>query len=161
MSTQPPKRSVSVWKGDATFEHQPQGGVTYYTDAAPEGFEPHPLRGPAPMESLLGALSGCAGVDFVSIVKKMRLDLRSLRTEITAERSAEHPRVYTAIHLEYTVETDEIEPRKVRRALGLALGKYCSVASMLRSAARITYRLHYGGEVYEGVAGEGRGASHD
>ena len=141
--------SVSVWKGGAIFEHVSPTGVSYCTDAV-MGSAHNPL-GPTPMEAVLGALTGCTGVDFVSILEKMRLRIMSLRAETSCERASDHPRVYTRIHTDYWLETDPIDMRRALRAFGLAAGKYCSVSSMLMSTTEISYTLHYGGQEHGGV----------
>jgi len=144
------KRSLTVWQSGAHFVHH-VGAVSHATDAnlgSSPGFQP---AGPAPMEALLGALTGCSGVDLVSILQRMRVTIQELRIEVAAERAPEHPRVYTRIHLDYHIQTDPIVPAKVKRALGLSTDKYCSVAAMLAATAVITYTLHYDGQRYEGA----------
>lgn len=155
------KRSVSIWKGGAAFEHETEAGVSYYTDASLEGEINRAPRGPSPMGMVLGAWAGCTGVDLVSILRKMRIQIGSLRIEISAERARAHPRVYTRLHADYRIETDPVDPRRVLRAVKLSAGKYCSISAMLASTAEITYAVHYAGEEHKGVingpsASEGR-----
>jgi putative redox protein len=144
------KRSLTVWQSGAHFVHH-VGEVSYATDANLEGAPGFLPAGPSPMESLLGALAACSGVDLVSILRKMKLAIRELRIEVAAERAPEHPRVYTRIHLDYHIATDPVALRKVQRALGLSADKYCSVSAMLAASAVITYSLHYDGQRYEGA----------
>ncbi len=94
--------------------------------------------GARPMEMLIMALGGCSGIDIVDILKKGRMTPRDLRIEIDAEREAGAvPSLFTVIHLHYIVEGD-MEPEKVRRAVELSIGKYCSVAKILERSAVIT-----------------------
>lgn len=151
------KRSLTVWRGGAHFEHH-AGAATYSTDANLEGAADFQPAGPSPMEVVLGALAGCSGVDLVSILQKMRIAIRELRVEVAAERASEHPRVYTRIHMDFHIDTDPVDPARVRRALGLSADKYCSVSAMLAAGALITYTLHYGGQRYEGAFHEPHGA---
>jgi putative redox protein len=144
------KCGVTVWEGGARFTHQ-AGAARYVTDANLAGAPDFQPAGPTPMESVLGALAGCSGVDMVSILQKMRLSVRALRIEAAAERTPDHPRVYTHIHLDYHVDTDPADPARVRRALRLSTDKYCSVSAMLAASVRLTYTLHYDGERYEGT----------
>lgn len=95
--------------------------------------------GPRPMELILHGLGGCSGADVVSILKKMKLDLKSLTIEITGERAEDHPKKFTAIHLVYRISGTDIDPEKAKRAVELSLTKYCSVAGSLN--AKITYEL--------------------
>lgn len=95
--------------------------------------------GPRPMELILHGLGGCSGADVASILKKMKLDLKSLSIEITGERAEDHPKKFTAIHLVYRISGTNIDPEKAKRAVELSQTKYCSVAGSLN--ANITYEL--------------------
>lgn len=102
--------------------------------------------GPTPMELILAGLTGCTGMDVVSILGKMKVldEIENFEMEVNAERSEEHPRVYTKIHLKYIFKFKD-QPRKeqVEKAIQLSQEKYCSVAGMLKKAAEITYEIVY------------------
>ena len=95
--------------------------------------------GARPMELVLHGLGGCSGADVVSILKKMKLDLKTLTMEITGERAEDHPKKFTNIHLLYRISGTNIDPEKAKRAIELSQTKYCSVAGSL--SANITYEL--------------------
>jgi putative redox protein len=95
---------------------------------------------PGPMEMLLGALGACTSVDVVMILAKKRQKLTSLEIAISGERASEPPSVWTKIEMIYRLVGD-LEPKAVRDAIELSQFKYCSVASMLRKTAEITYRF--------------------
>jgi putative redox protein len=97
--------------------------------------------GPTPMENLLLSLAGCTGMDVVSILRKKRVHLEDLRIDVSGERAAEHPRVFTSIHLNYTVRGESLSTETARKAVDLSLDKYCSVAGMLKKSAKITYDI--------------------
>ena len=88
-------------------------------------------------------LAGCTSMDVVSILQKKRQPFTGLRTEVTAERAEEHPKVYTRIHLEYVVVGHGVKPAAVERAIELSTTTYCSAMAMLRQSAEITtsYRI--------------------
>jgi putative redox protein len=98
--------------------------------------------GPTPMENLLLSLAACTGMDVVSILRKKRIKLADLRIDVTGERAASHPRVYTSIHVHYTMQGVGLSTESARRAVELSLDKYCSVAGMLKQTAKITYDIH-------------------
>ncbi len=91
----------------------------------------------SPMEYVLIALGGCTGVDVVSLLKKWKLPLKSLKIEISAERRDEFPRVFSKIKLKYIASG--IEEEDLRRAIEESMQKYCSVSAMLGSFAEIEY----------------------
>ncbi|MBM3317601.1 MAG: OsmC family protein [Candidatus Eisenbacteria bacterium] len=146
-----PATSVATWIEEALFEHATGSGVTYRTDAPVPGHPPAPLRGPKPMEMLLGAAAGCSGADIVSVLAKMRLDLRSLRIRVEGERQEEHPRVYRRIRVIYEIDTDPIDPDKAWRAVELSATRYCGVLATLAATARVDYTLHCAGREFRGV----------
>ena len=126
-----------------TWDHQmgfyavsDSGQQVFMTAGVPEGGSASGVR---PMELLLHALGGCTGMDVVSILKKMQLDLEDLSIEITGERAPEHPKKYTHIHLLFKVAGPNIDRHKVQRAVELSQTKYCSVAASLN--AKITYEV--------------------
>lgn len=98
--------------------------------------------GPSPMELVLIGLCGCTGMDVISILKKKRQSFTGFQVKVTAERAAEHPRVYTEIHLEYVVRGD-VSPESLERSIELSQSKYCSVSAMVSKTAEIStsYRI--------------------
>jgi putative redox protein len=137
--------------GGACFEHRVDGGGAYLTDAPQEAAPDAPLRGPKPMELLLGAAAGCTGVDLVQILGKMRLTPTRLEITVDGARADEHPRVFREVRISYEIETTPVDRRKVERAVALSATKYCAASATLASAGRVTYRLCYDGIESEGV----------
>ena len=94
--------------------------------------------------ALLLAVASCSGADVVTILEKMRVTLRELRIEVSGNRREEHPRRYTAIHLEYRLRGDGLDEAKARRAIELSIEKYCSVIHSLASDIPVTHGLTLG-----------------
>lgn len=94
--------------------------------------------GSRPMELMLMALAGCTSMDVISIIEKMKIKYRDYKLEIIANKSSEHPKVYTKIHLKYKIWGDVPED-KFKSAIELSQTKYCSAVAMLRKACEITY----------------------
>jgi putative redox protein len=95
---------------------------------------------PGPMELLLVALGACTAIDIVSILAKKRQKLDSLEIEVSGERAAEPPRIWTKLEIVYKLR-GTLDETAVRHAIQLSEEKYCSVAAMLRKAAAMTYRI--------------------
>ncbi len=95
--------------------------------------------GVRPMELLLLGMGGCTTVDVVSTLKKMRENVQDCRVEISAERADEHPKVFTAIHLHFIVEGDNLNDKKITKAVSLSADKYCSASIMLAKTATVTH----------------------
>ncbi|MFQ5824648.1 MAG: OsmC family protein [bacterium] len=93
--------------------------------------------GSSPMEMVLMALGGCSGIDVLLMLKKMRAKITNFQINLDSERSEEHPRVFTKVHLEYVFRGENIKPTDVERAIRLSIDKYCSVAGMVGKTAEI------------------------
>ncbi len=95
-----------------------------------------------PMEVLLMGLLGCTSMDVISVLKKKRQPVQGLKIFADGERSPEHPKKYTKIHLEYVAYGD-VDPKALARAIELSETTYCSAIATLRGVAEITssYRV--------------------
>lgn len=127
-----------TWEGKRRFTARtPDGREARFDTPAEFGGEG---TAPTPMEAVLHALAGCAAVDVVSILEKMRQPAAGLRVEIENERAEDHPKVYTSIALRFVV-TGEVDEEKARRAVELSADKFCSVSAMLRPGVTITHEV--------------------
>lgn len=128
----------SVWQRDDLYTGTTQSGHSIQMDASDQHAE-----GPSPMELILTALCGCTSVDVVSILQKKRQPFTGLRVSASSQRAAEAPRVFTAIHLTYTVSGTGLSRKAVEDAVSLSKNKYCSVSKMLEKAAEVTYSIEF------------------
>lgn len=97
--------------------------------------------GPSPLISLLLAAASCSASDVVSILEKMRVELRDFRVEITGTRREQDPKRFVALHLIYHLSGTGLDEPKARRAIDLSNDKYCSVMHSLNPDIPITYEL--------------------
>ena len=88
--------------------------------------------GMRPMEMLLSAVGSCSSIDIILLLRKQRQDLRDIRIAVSGTRREEEPRIFTAIHVAYTLVGD-IDPKKAERACRLSMEKLCSVSLMLKA----------------------------
>jgi len=98
-------------------------------------------RGPRPKPLTLAALGGCTGMDVVSILRKMRVAFDSLKIEIDAESTDEHPKIYKAIHIIYHFTGKDLVVAKLEKAVNLSQERYCGVSDMLRKASELSYEI--------------------
>lgn len=127
------------WRPPKRFEGTTESGARMVMDARVDAGGGG--AGPSPMETVLGALAGCTGIDVVGILEKMRAGLEGLTIDVSAERGSEHPRVFTKIHLRYTVWGKGLARDQVERAVTLSKEKYCSVSAMLSRTATMTHEV--------------------
>ena len=130
--------NISVnWVDGLLMVGKSDSGHTITMDGPPEsGGENLGVR---PMEMLLLGVAGCTMIDVVTTLKKMRQDLSHLETKINAERATDHPKVFTDIHIQFILKGQNLDPKKVDKAITLSAEKYCSASIMLGETATITH----------------------
>ena len=99
--------------------------------------------GPRPVELMLLSLAGCTSMDVISIMQKKRQEFSDFKVNISGDRSEEHPKVYTKVHLEIVVTGKDVDPKALERSIELSRTKYCPSWAMLRDSVEITtsYRI--------------------
>lgn len=121
----------------ALFEATNAGGQRALIDGPPDlGGQGEGVR---PMEALLMALAGCSAMDVIHILEKQQREpLEDLDVTVKGQRADAIPAVYTDIDVRF-VASGAVNPQKLERAVKLSMEKYCSVATMLQPAAKITW----------------------
>lgn len=94
-----------------------------------------------PSDLLLMGLSACSAHDVVSILQRQRQQLDNLYIEVEGKQEAEAPWAFTDIHLHVILEGKDLDPKKVSRAVDLAINKYCAVAATIRGVANLTHSI--------------------
>lgn len=117
--------SNSLGKTTEFDAHADSGG----TDAAP-----------TPMEVLLMSVLGCTAMDVISILQKKRRSVADVRISAHAERAETHPRIFTEVHLSYTIISNDATIADAERAITLSQEQYCSASAILkRSGCAVTW----------------------
>ncbi len=125
------------WLDHMSFVGESGSGHSVVMDGAPEAGGRN--LGIRPMEMLLIGLGGCASFDVVMILQKSRQPISDCEVSIEAERASEDPKVFTKIHLHFTVKGKGLAEAKVERAIKLSADKYCSSSMMISKTAEITH----------------------
>ncbi len=126
-----PTEITARWKGGLGFEAVNAQGIAVRMDPPSDGAYL------TPMELLLMALAGCTGMDVADILRKKRQPVDSMEIRVRGTRAEDHPRVYTAIELEYILSGADLSPEAVARSIELSMKKYCSVSGMLERSVSI------------------------
>ena len=92
-----------------------------------------------PSDMLLLSLASCSAYDVVMILGRQRQKLTNLYIDVDGKQASEAPYQFTDIHLHYVVEGDDLDPKKVERAIVLSEDKYCSVAATIKGVANLTH----------------------
>ena len=97
--------------------------------------------GPRPKPLLLASLAGCTGMDVVSLLKKMRVEVDSFDIKVQGELTDEHPKYYHKIHVTYSFTGVDIDHSKVEKAVILSQEKYCGVSAVYKEVLEITSEI--------------------
>jgi len=134
------------WKDGMAFDAHIDDH-TFVIDSAEEHGGRH--LGPRPRPLLLVSLAGCAAMDVVSILGKMRVPFSRFSVSTDSTIADEHPRRFLTIHVRYELEGDELVPHKIRRAVQLTEEKYCGVWTTLAPTVQIDSEIVLNGERLE------------
>ena len=126
------------------FSAETGSGHLLTMDGAPDGGGRN--LAPRPMETLLAGAGGCTAYDVVLILKRGRHDVTGCQVKATAERAHEDPKVFTKLHLHFTVTGRALPAQAVERAIAMSHEKYCSASIMLAKTAENTHSF----EIVEG-----------
>lgn len=128
-----------IWKGGMSFDGTADTGFVVPLGAEPavgganDGFRP--------LELMAVSLAGCTAMDVISILAKMRQVVTAFEVRVQADRSGEHPRVFTAAVIEYVVTGKNLDPAVVEKAVNLSETRYCPAQAMLVKALPITHKI--------------------
>ena len=132
---------ASGTRSNMGFVAETGSGHVVAMDGAPDPAKPE--NGGAnlaarPMELLLAGTGGCTAYDVVLILKRGRHDVRGCTVQLKTERAETDPKVFTKIHMQFTVSGKGIPAAAVERAIAMSHDKYCSASVMLGKTAEIT-----------------------
>lgn len=133
------KTKVKIdWLDDMGFESE-INGHKILIDAVPEvgGKD----RGPRPKPLMLLALAGCTGMDVISILKKMRVELDDFSVEVEANNTDEHPKHYDQMTVIYKFRGKDLPKEKIEKAVNLSEERYCGVSYVYKQYVKMDYKI--------------------
>ena len=130
--------TTASWQSGMSFDVELDGHHFAIDAAAEHGGE---NRGPKPKGLVLSGLAGCTGMDVVAILKKMRMPFDSFTVGVEGGLTEEHPKHYDDIKIVYTFTGDQLDEKKIDKAVKLSQDSYCGVSAMLKHAAKITHEV--------------------
>jgi len=133
------KESINVrWLEGMSFEAEVDG-FKIAIDADPEvGGK---SKGPKPKPLMMVALAGCTGMDIVSLLNKMRVDYESVNIIVDGELTEEHPKHFTRMKVIYELKGENIDIKKVQKAVNLSKEKYCGVSYSYKDIMDMEYEI--------------------
>jgi putative redox protein len=123
-------KATLTWDKDLIFIGRTNRGYEVEYDAQQQW-------GCSPTETLLLSVAGCMGIDMVSFLKKMKVEIKTYKMDIVGERNPTPPQYYTSIEMIIAVTGSGLTPKKLERAISLSQEKYCSVYHSLRKDMKV------------------------
>jgi putative redox protein len=99
--------------------------------------------GPIPKPFVLTALSGCTGMDVISMLRKQGVEVNDFNIVVTGEISKSHPIVYTSIHLIYEFTGKEASMSAALKAVTDSQELFCGVSAMLKKVVPVTWDVTF------------------
>lgn len=126
------------WIGNMAFETE-INGHKIIMDASPEvGGE---NLGPRPKPFMLSALAGCTGMDVISILKKMQVEVDTFNVIVEGDLTEEIPKHFSKMHVIYEFTGKDLPLEKLKKAVALSEERYCGVEAVYRKAMEVTSEI--------------------
>jgi putative redox protein len=133
------KESVTTkWLSNMAFETE-VNGHKIILDTVPEvGGE---NKGPRPKPLMLSALGGCTGMDVISILRKMRVEVEDFKVVVEGDVTEEHPKYFYRMHVIYEFTGKDLPLDKLQKAVSLSEERYCGVSALYKKAIELTSEI--------------------
>ena len=132
---------TTTWLGEMRFESTNPSGHNLYIDAGEENGGKS--EGYRPKALMLSGLAGCSGLDVAALIKKMKLNVDGFKIETEANLTGEHPKIYDKVALHFHFYGNELNEKKLQRAVDLSIEKYCGVMEMFRQFSELKIETHF------------------
>ncbi len=126
------------WVDGMAFECEISGHkVIIDADSAVGGKD----SGPRPKALMLASLGGCTAMDVISILRKMRVEVKDLNVIVEGDLTDEHPKHFYKMHVIYEVTGKDLPMDKIKKAVDLSEDRYCGVSAVYNKAMEITSEI--------------------
>jgi putative redox protein len=117
------------FSGTGAFGHQINTDGGKQAGGKEEGYKP--------TELVLFGIAGCTGIDVVKILEKQRQALTGLEIEVTAHQNDDYPKPFHTVEIKYIARGNDLDPKKLAKAIELSESKYCVVSQTIQTAAKV------------------------
>lgn len=127
-----------TWKNNMSFDAQ-VGEHTIRLDASSDNGGNN--EGPRPKALMMVALAGCTGMDVVSILKKMQVELTYFNLRIEGVTREEHPKKFLSMKVIYEFKGPNLVYEKLEKAVNLSVDKYCGVSANYSDCMELSHEI--------------------
>ena len=82
-------------------------------------------------------------MDVISILDKMKVTISDFRMDTSGELTEEHPKYYKEVTVDYHFYGNDLDEKKINKAVSLSIEKYCGVMEMFRQFAEVKTEVHF------------------
>ncbi|MDX1902649.1 MAG: OsmC family protein [Thermonemataceae bacterium] len=126
------------WLDHLAFEGEVNGHkIVLDADEAVGGLD----RGARPKPFMLLALAGCTGMDVVSILAKMKVEIQNFKVKVSGDITDEHPKHFNKMHVKYEFWGKDLPLDKLQKAVSLSEERYCGVSAVYKKAMPVTSEI--------------------
>jgi putative redox protein len=128
----------TTWDGNMKFIANVGGHQVILDSSSDVGGNDEGVR---PKALMMVALAGCTGMDVISILKKMKVDVTYFNLRVEGDVRDEHPKKYEAMKVIYEFKGNNLEFDKLEKAVNLSIDKYCGVNANYRDSMKMEYEV--------------------
>ena len=132
---------TTTWKNKMLLESDNPLGKNLLMESGPDFGGSN--QGLSPKALMLSSLGGCTGLDLLSLLKKMRVEIEDFKVIVNGELTEEHPKYYDKVSIDYYFTGTDLNEEKIKKAVSLSEERYCGVIKMFRAFAEVTIAIHF------------------
>jgi len=129
---------TAKWLSNMAFEADVNGHKIILDAESEVGGED---RGPRPKPFMLLSLGCCTGMDVISILKKMRVDVKEFNVIVEGNLTDEHPKYFYKMHVTYEFTGKNLPIDKLQKAISLSEERYCGVSAVYKKVIELTSEI--------------------
>ena len=131
---------TTTWKNKMLLESDNPLGKNLLMESGPDSGGSN--QGLSPKALMLSSLGGCTGLDLLSLLKKMRVEIEDFKVIVNGELTEEHPKYYDKVSIDYYFTGTDLNEEKIKKVVSLSEERYCGVIKMFRAFAEVTIAIH-------------------
>ena len=131
---------TTTWKNKMLLESDNPLGKNLLMESGPDFGGSN--QGLSPKALMLSSLGGCTGLDVLSLLKKIRVEIEDFKVTVNGELTEEHPKYYDKVSIDYYFTGTDLNKEKIKKAVSLSEERYCGVIKMFRAFAEVTIAIH-------------------
>ena len=132
---------TTTWKNKMLLESDNPLGKNLLMESGPDFGGSN--QGLSPKALMLSSLGGCTGLDVLSLLKKIRVEIEDFKVIVNGELTEEHPKYYDKVSIDYYFIGTDLNEEKIKKVVSLSEERYCGVIKMFRAFAEVTIAINF------------------